>query len=48
MRELHKAHSASDGNSNESKNHQDEWCSSQMKYRDVIDATQIFCLRDHL
>ena len=39
MRELHKAHSASDGNSNESRNHQDEWGSSQMKYRDVIDAT---------
>ena len=30
MRELHKAHSASDGNSNESWNHQDEWGSSQM------------------
>ena len=28
MRELHKAHSSSDVNSNESRNHQDEWGSS--------------------
>ena len=34
MTELHKAHSASHGNSN----HQDESGSSQMKYHDVIDA----------
>ena len=46
MRELRKAHSASEGN--ESRNHQDEWGSSQTKYHDVIDATQIFYLRDHL
>ena len=39
MREIHKAHSAIDGNSNESSNHQHEWSSSQMKYHDVIDAT---------
>ena len=39
MREFHQAHSASDGNSNESRNHQDEWGSSQMKYHDVIDST---------
>ena len=41
-----KAHSANDRN--ESRNHQDEWGSSQTKYHDLIDATQIFCLRDHL
>ena len=46
MRELHKAHSASDGN--ESRNHQDEWGSSQTNYHDVIGATQICCLRDHI
>ena len=38
MRELHKAHSASHGNSNETRNHQDESGSSQMKYHDGIDA----------
>ena len=36
---LVQAHSAGDGNSNESRNHQDEWGTLQMKYHDVIDVT---------
>ena len=38
MRELHKAHYASDGNGNETRKHQDECGRSQIKYHELIDA----------
>ena len=37
IRELHQAHSASDGNSNESRNHQDEWVTGVRLVREGVE-----------